>query len=138
MIQSLKRSKPSQLLQGYWLISPLLVLLYLYLATLNLQISPLELLNQANFAFIFLNACIAFTQSYWLKSLAGVQQKRYLQLAFLQQLASLNLLGAILVFCSLRTDEEKTQPTGKLFFFLGCGILILSFFVSSLILLQQF
>ena len=139
MLHTLKRYNPITILQGYWLVSPLVILLYLYLTTLNLHISFTELLNQAPFAFIFLNACIAFTQSYWLKMLQGKNQKRYLSLALIQQLVSLNVFGASLVFLSLkRTSSETSSKQPKAFFLLGSFVLGLSILVSSLLLLQAF
>lgn len=138
MIQTIKRYNPFPILQGYWLISPILILVYVYLTTLNLHISFTELLNQAPFAFIFLNACIAFTQSYWLKMLKGKQQKHYLFVALAQQLVSFNILGAALVFLSLRRgSNEASDEQPKAFFLLGCGVLCLSILVSGLLLAQM-
>lgn len=137
MLHTLKRYNPITILHGYWLVSPLVILLYLYLTTLNLHISFTELLNQAPFAFIFLNACIAFTQSYWLRTLQGKSQKHYLWLSLIQQLVSLNILGAALVLLSLkRLSNEAAAEPPKFFFILGCTVLCLSILVSTLLLIQ--
>lgn len=138
MIHTIKRYNFITILQGYWLISPLVILLYLYLTTLNLHISFVKLLNEAPFAFSFLNACIAFTQSYWLKMLDGKNQKHYLILAFVQQLVSLNVLGAGLSFLSLKQTTYTSSKLPKAFFILGCAVLCLSILVSGLLLIQIF
>lgn len=126
-----------KLLIGYWLVLPLIFLLYLFLTAsrMNVQFSDV-LVQLPGFTISFLLSCLM-----WIQGIVFIRTKtemrgKFLFFAIIQQALTLNFIGAIFSYFALRkksTEYQFASKTEKMSFYcFWMLILFLSLFVTFL------
>ena len=136
MIKWLNQPKKLQtILMGYWLVAPVLFYTYLFLSSLQSQVSVQTLIQQVpeialgnlTISLMLLQACLLFFISRLSQSKDGLLG-HFMIIAILQQLITVNLIGVglgFLFYRSLLPVDEKIESKIKLIFYLLAGFVLL-------------